>query len=269
MIQENFKRRVIGQDHIFDSICKYIKIGEAGLSPENEPKGAFMFLGPTGTGKTETAKVMSDLLHIPLIRFDMSEYSVPERWLNDFSAKLEGKKKGVILLDEIEKGAKEIMDYFLQILSEARITVNRQEIDVSEFYIVMTSNIGSKDLIGENFRTAQYIVELRAKGYFRPEFMGRFHRGTILCFKPFDYETIKRVAKLKIEQHIEFLQRKGYSLRFTDAVVSQMAMYSILDRELGARPIVQAIQEVFPLALLDSGKTTGCIDIKDGKVAVI
>lgn len=266
---EKFKQRVIGQDHIFDSICKYIKIGEAGLSPEHEPKAAFMFLGPTGTGKTETAKVMSDLLHIPLIRFDMSEYSVPERWLNDFSAKLEGKETGVILLDEIEKGAKEIMDYFLQLLSEAKITVNRKEIDISNFYVVMTSNIGSKDLIGEDFRSAQYIVELRTKGYFRPEFLGRFHRKTILCFRPFDYDTIKQVAKLKIEQELCRLKRKGYDLSYTDKVVSDMVIYNILERELGARPIVQAIQEVFPSALLASGKKQGTFDVVDGKVALV
>jgi len=268
MLKE-FKKRVIGQDHIFDTVCNYIKIGEAGLAPDNEPRGAFLFLGPTGTGKTETAKVMADMLAVPLIRFDMSEYSNPTKWLNDFAFKLEGKAKGIILLDEIEKGAKEIMDYFLQILSEAKITVDRKEINVRNFYIIMTSNIGSKNLLDQNFKEMKFTVEIRVRGYFRPEFLGRFHRNCILCFKPFDYDTITEIAHLKVRQEIKRLENHGYSLTYSETIIPKLVFYVSLDRDLGARPLVQAIQEIFPAALLDSGKKSGRFDVQNGRIALL
>jgi len=118
-MNNNLKSHVLGQDHVFESLVNYIKIGEAGLSPDNEPKGAFLFTGPTGTGKTETAKVLAEILNKELLRFDMSEYKNSEKFLRDLAAKLDKTSNGIILLDEIEKGNMEIFDYFLQILSEA------------------------------------------------------------------------------------------------------------------------------------------------------
>lgn len=267
---DEFKKRVLGQDHIFDKVCDVIRRGEAGFSPENEPKGAFLFLGPTGTGKTETAKAMAEILDVPLIRFDMSEYSNAQKWLKDFAFKLKGKTGGIILLDEIEKGDKEIMDYFLQILSEATLTVDLQEIKLQNFYIVMTSNLGSKDLYSLTSSEVKFVVDIRAKGYFRPEFIGRFHRGCIMVFIPFAYETIRQIANLKMQQEIKKLAEKGYCCNsYSEAVIDKLMFYVVLNQESGARPIVQAIQEYVADALLNSDKTTGCFDVQNGKIVFV
>lgn len=269
-LQDEFKKRVIGQDHIFEKLSDVIRRGEAGFSPNNEPKGAFLFLGPTGTGKTETAKTMAEILDVPLIRFDMSEYSNAQKWLKDFAFKLKGKTGGIILLDEIEKGDKEIMDYFLQILSEATLTVDLQEIKLHDFYIVMTSNLGSKDLYALTPSEVKFVVDIRAKGYFRPEFIGRFHRGCIMVFIPFAYETIREIANLKMRQEIKRLAEKGYCCNsYTEAVIDKLMFYVVLNQESGARPIVQAIQEYVADALLNSEKKTGCFDVQNGRIVFV
>jgi len=269
-LQDEFKKRVIGQDHIFEKLSDVIRRGEAGFSPNNEPKGAFLFLGPTGTGKTETAKTMAEILKVPLIRFDMSEYSNAQKWLKDFSFKLKGKTGGIILLDEIEKGDKEIMDYFLQILSEATLTVDLQEIKLHDFYIVMTSNLGSKDLYALTPSEVKFVVDIRAKGYFRPEFIGRFHRGCIMVFIPFAYETIRKIANLKMQQEMKKLAEKGYCCSsYSEAVIDKLMFYVVLNQESGARPIVQAIQEYVADALLNSEKKTGCFDVQNGRIVFV
>ena len=269
-LQDEFKKRVIGQDHIFEKLSDVIRRGEAGFSPNNEPKGAFLFLGPTGTGKTETAKTMAEILDVPLIRFDMSEYSNAQKWLKDFAFKLKGKTGGIILLDEIEKGDKEIMDYFLQILSEATLTVDLQEIKIHDFYIVMTSNLGSKDLYALTPSEVKFVVDIRAKGYFRPEFIGRFHRGCIMVFIPFAYETIRKIANLKMQQEMKKLAEKGYCCsNYSEAVIDKLMFYVVLNQESGARPIVQAIQEYVADALLNSEKKTGCFDVQNGRIVFV
>ena len=269
-LMNEFKKRVIGQDHIFDKVCEVIRRGEAGFSPGNEPKGAFLFLGPTGTGKTETAKAMSEILKVPLIRFDMSEYSNAQKWLKDFAFKLKNKTGGIILLDEIEKGDKEIMDYFLQILSEATLTVDLQEIKLQNFYIVMTSNLGSKDLYSLTPSEVKFVVDIRAKGYFRPEFIGRFHRGCIMVFIPFAYETIRKIANMKMQQEMKKLAEKGYCCSsYSEAVIDKLMFYVVLNQESGARPIVQAIQEYVADALLDSKKKTGHFDVQNGRIVFV
>ncbi|MBQ9338685.1 MAG: ATP-dependent Clp protease ATP-binding subunit [Lentisphaeria bacterium] len=267
---ESFQKKVIGQDHIFERLCRVIRRGEAGLTPENEPKGAFLFLGPTGTGKTETAKAMAEILDVPLIRFDMSEYSNSQKWLHDFASKLENKPTGVILLDEIEKGDKDIMDYFLQILSEALITVDLKEIRLHDYYIVMTSNLGSKNLYSLSPSEVKFVVGIRAQGFFRPEFLGRFHSGCILTYNPFTFDTIKEIAKLKIQQEMKKLAKKGYTCHsYTSAVIDKLLFYVMLNRDAGARPIVQAIQEDLADAILNSGKQSGVIDVQNGRIVFV
>ncbi|MFA7185031.1 MAG: AAA family ATPase, partial [Victivallales bacterium] len=234
----NLKSRILGQDHVFDSLVNYIKIGEAGLSPDNEPKGAFLFTGPTGTGKTETAKVLAKALNKELLRFDMSEYKNSERFLHDLAAKLENSSNGIILLDEIEKGNLEIFDYFLQILSEARITYRQKEYDLSEYYIIMTSNIGSKNIMGQdNFVIARRIVERLVKSHFRPEFLGRIRRDCQICFRPLEYDVMRRIVRQKVETEIIRLQEKKYSLEYDESILPFL-MNAGVNPEFGARPIV-------------------------------
>jgi len=265
MITSNSFKQVLGQEHVFESLVKYIQIGEAGLAPDNEPKGAFLFTGPTGTGKTETAKALAKILNKELLRFDMSEYKNSEKFLRDLATKLEKNSNGIILLDEIEKGNMEIFDYFLQILSEATITHNQEVYDLSSYYIVMTSNIGSKNIMGQdNFAIARRIVQRLVKSHFRPEFLGRIRRDCQICFKPLEYEVMQQIVKQKVETEITRLQKKGFSLKYDENILPFL-MNEGVSPEFGARPVVQTIQKYIALAIIKANKTSGILTIIDNK----
>ncbi|MDD5727242.1 MAG: AAA family ATPase [Victivallales bacterium] len=257
MLQKILKNRILGQDHVFNALVKYIKIGEAGLSPDNEPKATFLFTGPTGTGKTETAKVLAEILNKKLLRFDMSEYKNSKKFLYDLTLKLEKNSTGIILLDEIEKGNLEIFDYFLQILSEASITYNQRGYDFSEYYIIMTSNIGSRNIMGQdNFAIARRIVERLVKSHFRPEFLGRIRRDCRICFSPLEYEVMRQIVRQKVETEIARLQVKEYSLEYDEDILPFL-MNAGVNPEFGARPIVQTVQKYIASALIQADKKSG------------
>jgi len=259
------RTKILGQDHVFESLINYIKIGEANLAPDNEPKGAFLFTGPTGTGKTETAKVLAQILNKELLRFDMSEYKNSEKFLRDLTTKLNEDSQGIILLDEIEKGNMEIFDYFLQILSEARITHNQKVYDLSKYYIIMTSNIGSKNIMGQdNFAIARRIVERLAKSHFRPEFLGRIRRDCQICFKPLEYEVMQQIVKQKVEAEILRLQEKGYTLEYNKSILPFL-MNEGVNPEFGARPVVQTIQKYIALAIIKTNKNSGLLTLIDNQ----
>ena len=264
-MQNLLRTKILGQDHVFESLVNYIKIGEANLAPDNEPKGTFLFTGPTGTGKTETAKVLAQVLDKELLRFDMSEYKNSEKFLRDFTTKLDNTSNGIILLDEIEKGNMEIFDYFLQILSEAKITHEQKVYKLSEYYIIMTSNIGSKNIMGQdNFAIARRIVERLVKSHFRPEFLGRIRRDCQVCFKPLEYKVMQQIVKQKVEAEIIRLQEKEYSLEY-DKNILPFLMNEGINPEFGARPVVQTIQKYIALAIIKADKTSGILTLIDNQ----
>ncbi len=264
-MQNLLRTKILGQNHVFEPLVNYIKIGEANLAPDNEPKGAFLFTGPTGTGKTETAKVLAQVLDKELLRFDMSEYKNSEKFLRDLTVKLKKNSSGLILLDEIEKGNMEIFDYFLQILSEAKITHNQKVYDLSEYYIIMTSNIGSKNIMGQNnFAIARRIVERLVKSHFRPEFLGRIRRDCQICFKPLEYEVMQQIVKQKVEAEIFRLQEKEYSLEYDENILPFL-MNEGVNPEFGARPVVQTIQKYIALAIIKADKTSGLLTLIDNQ----
>jgi ATP-dependent Clp protease ATP-binding subunit ClpB len=269
MIKNQLKKFVLGQDHVFDPLEKYIKIGEAGLSPTSEPKGVFLFTGPTGTGKTETAKAMAEILKSPLLRFDMSEYREDQKFLEDLCYQLDNNTEGIVLLDEIEKGDMLIFDYFLQILSEARITYNRKTYNLTEYYIVMTSNIGSQNIMGqENFAVARRIVERLVKAYFRPEFLGRIRRDCQICFRPLEYDIMKRIVEQKVKHEIMRLQEKDFLLTYDEKILPFLMNVGV-NPEFGARPIVQTVQKYVSLAIINSGKTKGQLVCQNGQLLLV
>jgi ATP-dependent Clp protease ATP-binding subunit ClpA len=179
------------------------------------------------------------------------------------AAKLEKNSNGIILFDEIEKGNMEIFDYFLQILSEARITYRQKEYDLSGYYIIMTSNIGSKNIMGQDyFAIARRIVERLVKSHFRPEFLGRIRRDCQICFKPLEYETMQRIVRQKVEAEIARLQEKGYTLEYDESILPFL-MNEGVNPEFGARPIVQTVQKHIALALVNANNKSGILTIKD------
>jgi len=268
MLQQKMKQFVLGQEHVFEPLIEYVQIGEAGMTDSDELRGAFLFTGPTGTGKTETAKVLAKLLNKELLRFDMSEYKNSEKFLHDLTTKLEKNSNGIILLDEIEKGNMELFDYFLQILSEAKVTYEQKEYDFSKSYLIMTSNIGSKNIMGqENFAIAKRIVERLVKSYFRPEFLGRICRDCQICFRPLEYKVMKKIVQQKVEMRIEMLQEKGYNLSY-DISILPFLMNVGVNPKFGARPVVQAIKKHIRLALLKADKKNGMLIEKNNKIVL-
>ena len=259
---------VLGQEHVFEPLIEYVQIGEAGMTDSDELRGAFLFTGPTGTGKTETAKVLAKLLNKDLLRFDMSEYKNSEKFLHDLTTKLEKNSNGIILLDEIEKGNMELFDYFLQILSEAKVTYEQKEYDFSKSYLIMTSNIGSKNIMGqENFAIAKRIVERLVKSYFRPEFLGRICRDCQICFKPLEYKVMKKIVQQKVEMRIETLQEKGYILEYNKNILPFIMNVGV-NPKFGARPVVQAIKKHIRLALLKADKKNGMLIERNNKIVL-
>jgi len=268
MLQQKMKQFVLGQEHVFEPLIEYVQIGEAGMTDSDELRGAFLFTGPTGTGKTETAKVLAKLLNKELLRFDMSEYKNSKKFLHDLTTKLEKNSNGIILLDEIEKGNMELFDYFLQILSEAKVTYEQKEYDFSKSYLIMTSNIGSKNIMGqENFAIAKRIVERLVKSYFRPEFLGRICRDCQICFKPLEYKVMKKIVQQKVEMRIETLQEKGYILEYNKNILPFIMNVGV-NPKFGARPVVQAIKKHIRLALLKADKKNGMLIERNNKIVL-
>jgi len=191
----------------------------------------------------------------------MSEYKNSEKFLRDLTAKLEKNSDGIILLDEIEKGNMEIFDYFLQILSEARITYRQEEYDFSEYYIIMTSNIGSRNIMNQdNFAIARQIVERLVKSHFRPEFLGRIRRDCQICFRPLEYEIMQQIVRQKVEAEILRLQEKGYYLKYDESILPFL-MNKGVDAEFGARPIVQTVQKYIALAIIKADNVSGILTV--------
>jgi ATP-dependent Clp protease ATP-binding subunit ClpB len=257
MFKQKLKSKILGQEHVFDVLERYIKIGEAEIRRKNQTRGTFLFTGPTGTGKTETTKVLAQILSQKLIRFDMSEYQNREKFLGDLASRVADEAGGIILLDEIEKGNMEIFDYFLQILSEATITHDRKVYNLSKYYIFFTSNIGSRNIMDiENFAVATRIVERLVKSHFRPEFLGRIPKKCQICFRPLEYKVLEKIVEQKVKMEIAWLQEKGYYLEY-DANILSFLMDLSISPESGARDCEQIVQEHIGITITESKKTTG------------
>jgi len=290
--EKELARRVIGQKEAIKAIANALRRNRAGLTDENRPIGSFMFLGPTGVGKTELAKGLAEFLfdsEESLIRVDMSEYmeqhsvakfiGSPPGYVGheeggQLTEKIRRKPYSVILFDEIEKAHPEVFNILLQILDDGRLTdAKGRLVNFKNTVIIMTSNLGS-DLIIEAYDKAQEnkkkvdMDKLRQQvldvlqGKFRPEFLNRFDE--IIVFESLSKEMISEIIDLQIAQINKRLKNKGIEI-----ILSKEAKNFLLghgyDPAYGARPLKRAIQKYLldELALLMlEGK------IKKGKVAV-
>ncbi len=275
------KGKVIGQDEAVAKVVKAIQRNRAGLKDPNKPIGSFIFLGQTGVGKTQLAKVLSRQLfdsEDSLIRIDMSEYmekfaisrlvGAPPGYVGyeeggQLTEKVRRKPYSVILLDEIEKAHPDVFNMLLQVLDDGHLTDSLgRKIDFRNTIIIMTSNIGARKLkdfgTGIGFGTAsqkaqedanaQKVIENALKKSFAPEFLNRI--DDVVVFNPLEKEDINKIIDIELEKLLLRIKGLGYELDLTDQAKEYIADKGF-DKQYGARPLKRAIQKYIEDALAE------------------
>lgn len=265
-----------GQDPILPRVISVVRRGELSLTKPARPRGSFLLLGPTGVGKTETVIVTTNQIFSPgqLFRFDMSEFQTQESLGLLLGARLgevgylgavrERAAEGSLLFDEAEKAHPRVLDIMLQLLDAARITVaTGQTLDFSGFYIWLTSNIGSAELMGlqhSNDSTLERHVLSRAQQTLRPEIFARVTEK--LVFRRLSYEYQLEIAAKFLEKEIRFLNERGCQLRVDESVLPFLVRKGFHPK-LGARPMRDATEKLVgdavAEALLLNGRADGCL----------
>ena len=269
-IGAEIKAVVYNQDAAVDKVLDRVWVSQAGLKSDNKPVGSFLFLGPTGTGKTELAKQLADRLSMKLLRFDMSEYQerhsisrligAPPGYVGYEDANLAGglliseiakNPHSIILFDEIEKAHPDVSQVLLQVMDEGFITgTNGKRADCRQAILIMTSNLGAADsernVIGFGGGTNVDAVDAAVKEFFRPEFRNRV--DAIVTFNKLDSKTIRKIAEKFIAELEAQMSGKNITLDVTDAAYDWLVKkgYSTL---LGARPMSRTIHEYIKVPL--------------------
>jgi ATP-dependent Clp protease ATP-binding subunit ClpB len=266
-IEEKIHERVVGQDVAVKAVAAAIRRGRSGLSEENRPTGSFLFLGPTGVGKTELARALSEFLfnsETAMIRIDMSEYGerhtvsrligAPPGYVGheeggQLTEAVRRKPYSVVLLDEIEKAHPDVWNILLQVLDDGRLTDSQgRTVDFKNTILIMTSNIGS-DLIsarrealekgGASYEQVRREILELLKQSIRPEFLNRIDE--ILVFGPLSREHLRKVIDIQIHRIAERLRKQDLEIEVTDAAKDFLLQHGY-DPVFGARPLKRALQ---------------------------
>jgi ATP-dependent Clp protease ATP-binding subunit ClpA len=258
-LEVNLKAEVYGQDEAIDNIVDKILVAQAGLKPDDKPVGSFVFMGPTGVGKTETAKQLSTQLGVKLVRFDMSEYqekhsvakligSPPgyvgfEDNAGQLITKLQESPNCVLLLDEIEKAHPDVSQILLQIMDNGKVTgSNGKEADARNAILILTTNLGAKDAdknaIGFNEEVEKDYEDTELKKFFSPEFRNRLD-GVITFGKLNKEVMLKIVGKFLVELR-KMVTDKGVNIKVSDEALDYLVDKGF-DPKMGARPLQRVI----------------------------
>jgi ATP-dependent Clp protease ATP-binding subunit ClpB len=294
-MEDRLRHRVVGQDLALERVSNAIRRSRAGLSDPKRPIGSFIFLGPTGVGKTELARALAEFLfddEHALVRIDMSEYmerhavsrliGAPPGYVGyeeggQLTEQVRRRPYSVILFDEIEKAHQDVFNILLQIMDDGRLTDGQgRVVDFKNTIIIMTSNIGSTYLQAENMRTAddfarasQLVMEA-LHGHFKPEFLNRV--DDIIVFTPLGREQLVKIIDLRLEDLRRLLAERKISIELADAA-KDLLFTEGFDPNFGARPLKRAIQKLVqdPLAMkiLDGEVRHGdhvVVDAENGKM---
>jgi len=276
-LEDQLRKRVVGQEQAINAVANSIRRGRAGLSDPNRPLGSFIFLGPTGVGKTELAKVLAESLFDTekvLIRIDMSEYmekfsvsrliGAPPGYVGyeeggQLTEAVRRQPYSVVLLDEIEKAHPDVFNVLLQMIDDGRLTDSKgRTIDFKNTIIIMTSNIGSryiseinampgtKDYMDQYERVVERVYE-EMRRLFRPEFLNRVDE--IIVFNPLGTSEIRKIVDILLSRTLSKLQEKGIDVEFDNNVKISLVNKGF-DPVYGARPLKRTIQRYIenPLA---------------------
>ncbi|MDB0439808.1 ATP-dependent chaperone ClpB [Clostridioides difficile] len=287
-LEDELHKRVIGQNEAVTAVSNAVIRARAGLKDERKPIGSFIFLGPTGVGKTELAKTLARNLFDSednIIRIDMSEYmekhavsrlvGPPPGYVGyeeggQLTEAVRRAPYSVILFDEIEKAHEDVFNMFLQILDDGRLTDNKgKTVDFKNTLIIMTSNIGSNYLLeagGNITDTTNSLVMNEMKHRFKPEFLNRV--DDIIMFKPLDQDNIKQIIDIFMEDLKNRLKEKDISIEVTDSAKDVMVREGY-DPVYGARPLKRYIgntlETIIARKLIAGDIYNGCTIIIDGK----
>ena len=288
-MEDRLGDRVIGQKDAVVAVSNAVRRARAGLQDENRPIGSFLFLGPTGVGKTELSRALAEFLfddEHAILRIDMSEYmekhavarliGAPPGYVGyeeggQLSETVRRKPYSVVLFDEVEKAHPDVFNVLLQVLDDGRITDGQgRTVDFRNTVIIMTSNIGSECIMSEeNSEQREALVNEALRGYFRPEFLNRIDE--MIIFDRLSQSDLSGIVKIQLARVIKRLEAQGLNLDLSDAVLEQLATEGY-DPAYGARPLKRVIQNrlLDPLSLdLLNGRfkddDTIAVDIQDGQ----
>ena len=298
------KKRVIGQDDAVEALARAIKRARVGLKNENRPIGSFMFLGPTGVGKTELTKALAENLfgnENQLIRLDMSEFmeahsvskliGSPPGYVGydeggQLTEQVRRKPYSIVLFDEIEKAHPDVFNMLLQILDDGRLTDSTgRTVSFKNTVIIMTSNAGARNIVEhhsigfmnkedskKDYEKTRDEVMAELKKIFRPEFLNRL--DDIIVFKKLSNESIEKITKIMLDEFIKRLEKKNIKVDVSDDVIKYISKVGF-DDTYGARPLRRAIQskieDKFAEEMLDGNikeDSNVKIDLNDDKIVI-
>ena len=261
-MEEELHKRVIGQNEAVDAVANAIRRSRAGLSDPNRPIGSFLFLGPTGVGKTELCKTLAKFLfdsEDAMVRIDMSEFmekhsvsrlvGAPPGYVGYeeggyLTEAVRRRPYSVILLDEVEKAHNDVFNILLQVLDDGRLTDGQgRTVDFRNTVVIMTSNLGSDLIQGnqeESYDDMKALVMSVVSQHFRPEFINRIDETVV--FHPLNKDNIRAIAEIQLKRLINRMESRGYVLHFTDSTLNFISEIGY-DPIYGARPLKRAIQQ--------------------------